>query len=322
MPALPMDEVEITRRIGDALGQKVEKVSAITGGNSSLTYSSRVLATGQEIVVKSCVPGLEPVRNRDMLRQAKVHKALESSNVPVPRVLAEDSGEPPEIAPFFVMERCLGECVEVTLSPLGSYSADNVRGRLVETCGYMGELHRTDPGDIGLGNQPVVGLEQEVQRWKDALDTCEEDLKEGTGDVFERLMGTVPVSLPPKLLHGDMRTGNVLAIEGTVTAIIDWEIWSISDPRIDLAWYLYFVEDEQRPAHPGKPTADELIDHYEAASGLRVNDLDWFRGLVRYKQTAAAAYHIRNARRRGETAEREDQYRNYLLTTARNFLGI
>jgi aminoglycoside phosphotransferase (APT) family kinase protein len=322
MPALPIDEVQLTRRVGDALGQEVEKVSAITGGNSSLTYSSRVLATGQEIVVKSGVPGLEPVRNRDMLRQAKVHKALESSNVPVPRVLAEDPGEPPEIAPFFVMERCLGECVEVTLSPIGAYTADHVRGRLIETCRYMGELHRTDLGAVGLGNQPVVGLEQEIQRWKDALETCEEDLKAGTGDVYERLMAKVPVALPPKLLHGDMRTGNVLAIEGTVTAIIDWEIWSVSDPRIDLAWYLYFVEDEQRPSQPGKPTADELIDHYEAASGLRVKDLDWFRGLVRYKQTAAAAYHIRNARRRGETAERQEKYCNYLLTTARDLLGI
>lgn len=322
MPALPMDEVELTRRVGEALGHEVEKVSAITGGNSSLTYSSRVLTTGQEIVVKSGVPGLEPVRNRDMLRQAKVHKALESSNVPVPRVLAEDSGEAPEIAPFFVMERCLGECVEVTLSPIGTYAADHIHGRLVETCGYMGELHRTDLRDIGLGNEPVVGLEQEIERWKDALETCEEDLRVGTGDVYERLMATVPVALPPKLLHGDMRTGNVLAIEGTVTAIIDWEIWSVSDPRIDLAWYLYFVEDEQRPSQAGKPTADELVDHYEAVSGLRVRDLDWFRGLVRYKQTAAAAYHIRNARRRGETAEREDKYCNYLLATARHFLGI
>jgi aminoglycoside phosphotransferase (APT) family kinase protein len=322
MPALPMDEVELTRRVGEALGQEVEKVSAITGGNSSLTYSSRVVVTGQEIVLKSGVPGLEPVRNRDMLRQAKVHKALESSKVPVPRVLAEDSGEPPEVPPFFVMERCPGECVEVTLSPIGTYSADHVRGRLVETCGYMGELHRTDPRNIGLGNQPVVGLEQEVQRWKDALDTCEEDLKEGTCDVYERLMGTVPISLPPKLLHGDMRTGNVLAVGGTVTAIIDWEIWSVSDPRIDLAWYLYFVEDEHRPSQPGKPAADELIDHYEAVSGLRVKDLDWFRGLVRYKQTAAAAYHIRNARRRGETAERADEYCKYLLATARDFLAL
>ncbi len=107
MPALPMDEVELTRRMRGRA--RTEGREGVCNHRWKLEPDllTRTLATGREIVVKSGVPGLEPVRNRDMLRQAKVHKALESSNVPVPRVLAEDPGEPPEIAPFFVMERCL-----------------------------------------------------------------------------------------------------------------------------------------------------------------------------------------------------------------------
>ena len=112
-------------------------------------------------------------------------------------------------------------------------------------------------------------------------------------------MNTVPTPIPTRLLHGDFRTGNTLAVEDHLTAIIDWEIWSRSDPRIDLAWFLIFVEADRRPPPSGMPCVEELIGTYDAVSGVEITDLDWFRALVRYKQTAAWAFITRNARRRG-----------------------
>ena len=32
-----------------------------------------------------------------------------------------------------------------------------------------------------------------------------------------------------------------------VSALIDWEIWSLSDPRLDLAWFLFFTEEAKHP---------------------------------------------------------------------------
>ncbi len=76
---------------------------------------------GDKIVVKVSPPGLDPVRNRDMLRQARVHKALEGSPVPVPTVLATDAGDPPDVPPFFVMEFVPGECVELAFLAPGDF---------------------------------------------------------------------------------------------------------------------------------------------------------------------------------------------------------
>jgi aminoglycoside phosphotransferase (APT) family kinase protein len=322
MPALPMDEAELTRRVGAALEAEVAPVQVMTGGTSSLVYSTVVVGSGQEVVVKSCVPGLEPVRNRDMLRQSRLHKALTGTAVPVPRVLAEDLGAPPEVAPFYVMERVDGECIEIASAPDGAFPPEVVRGRQLDTCRVMAELHNVDPDVVGLGDEPIVALEAEVQRWKNSFDVCDEDLKADTDDVYEGLMASIPPAIPSRLLHGDFRAGNTLALDDHVTAVIDWEIWSRSDPRIDLAWFLIFVEDDRR-AHPaGMPSVEELIARYTAVSGVDVKDLDWFRALVRYKQTAAGAFITRNARRRGAPVEPVDNTTGSLLVSARQLLGL
>jgi aminoglycoside phosphotransferase (APT) family kinase protein len=321
MPAKPMDEAELTTRVGAALGHEVEPVATLSGGASSLVYSTTVKDSGDEVVVKACHPGLDPVRNRDMLRQARMHEALTGTAVPVPQVLATDAGDPPDVPPFFVMRREAGDCIEVGFAPDGTFTPEVLRGRQMDTCRLMAELHKVDPVAVGLGDEPVTSLEAEVQRWTDSLAVCDEDLRAGTEDVGERLLATVPPAMPSRLLHGDFRTGNVLAVDDHVTSVIDWEIWSRSDPRIDLAWFLVFVEDERRPTPAGMPSVQELLDQYQSVSGSDLPDLDWFRALVRYKQTATGAFITRNARRRGAAVEPVDNSTSWLLTSARQLLG-
>lgn len=64
------------------------------------------------------------------------------------------------------------------------------------------------------------------------------------------------------LRHGDFRLGNTLAKEGRVRAVIDWEIWTVGDPRVDLAWYLMSTHSsKQRCAVrdvDGMPSDEEL----------------------------------------------------------------
>ena len=86
----------------------------------------------------------------------------------------------------------------------------------------------------------------------------------------------------------------------SIDGVIDWEIWSLGDRRLDLAWFLLLID----PAHPnrtlddtGLPTPQELTAAYEEASGQPVTDLDWFAALVRYKQAAASALIIKNNRK-------------------------
>ena len=39
-------------------------------------------------------------------------------------------------------------------------------------------------------------------------------------------------------MHGDFRLGNLLADDQGINAVVDWEIWSVGDPRVDVGWFL------------------------------------------------------------------------------------
>src|SRR6185312_12378595 len=93
-------------------GAELGELDALPGGISSLTYATTLTSTGEadrRVVVKVAPPGLEPVRNRDVLRQARVMAALDrAQGVRVPEVLITDEGSPP----FFVMAFVPGEAYE------------------------------------------------------------------------------------------------------------------------------------------------------------------------------------------------------------------
>jgi aminoglycoside phosphotransferase (APT) family kinase protein len=100
---------------------------------------------------------------------------------------------------------------------------------------------------------------------------------------------------------------------GRVDAVIDWEIWSIGDPRFDLAWFCMMMD-------PRHPTADpsgahvvspaDIIDRYQTSTGEVVQDYDWFLAATCYKQSAASALLTKRAVKRGELTIREQNVRD------------
>jgi aminoglycoside phosphotransferase (APT) family kinase protein len=254
-----------------------------------------------------------------------VQRALAGTKVPVPKPVAEHPGTPPDIPPFFIMSFEEGDCVEPNfLDPAVALPAAEVRDRELAAAAILGELHRVAPDAVGLGEEPEMTLEAEVERWQNALASCDEDLREGTEDVGQALAATVPPIGATVLMHGDFRLGNVLSHGHKVESVIDWELWARGDPRVDLAWFLMMANpdaDLHRRTSDGMPSTEELLTTYQQARGTEVTDLEWFAALVRYKQVAAGAFIARNARRRGVATASSDGNRG-LLASARRLLGI
>jgi aminoglycoside phosphotransferase (APT) family kinase protein len=125
----------------------------------------------------------------------------------------------------------------------------------------------------------------------------------------ERLRAQQPQPMSPTLLHGDWRLGNMLFLRTAVQGVIDWEIWSIADPRIDLAWFLMMCDTRHPGALPtsttssGMPDVASLTDEYAQQAGAPIRDLAWFRALVAYKQIATTALIARNAGKHGKPME-------------------
>src|SRR6478672_6798760 len=156
-------------------GVVIDDVQPLTGGASSLTFTGRVVNGPPEqgrIVLKVAPPGLEPVRNRDVARQARLMRALDGApGVRVPIVYFEDDGAPPEVPPFHAMNVVQGECLEPLLEAPSDAVMPLVPSRAFAAARMLAALHRVDPVAVGLGDEKQTTLEAEIKRWTRAFET-------------------------------------------------------------------------------------------------------------------------------------------------------
>jgi aminoglycoside phosphotransferase (APT) family kinase protein len=280
-------------------GSRVREVAVLAGGASSLTF--RGVLKERPVVVKVAPPGHEPVGHRDVLRQARILRALGPTDVPVPEVLVEDAESPP----LFVMSLVAGESFEPLFD--GGLGFDDIefdvvpdRYRSAAEC--LAALHLLSPGDLGVGEEPVVDAAAEVDRWCATLRTVDRDLVPGWEPVGDELLAGVPAPMGPAIVHGDFRLGNLLAVGSEVTAVIDWEIWSVGDPRIDLGWFLANADpvtySRPSPFVDAVPSRGDLLEHYAQRAGADVPDVAWFIALACFKSAATWSLIVKHNRRR------------------------
>ena len=279
----------------------VSGLHPLFGGASSVTLAG--LLGERPVVVKVAPPGVMPVLNRDVLRQSRIIRALGPSGVPVPEVLIEQPGDPPGIPPLFVMSFLDGSSVEPLFDRDAEPAAPNVvADRLRNAAIAMARLHSLQPASIGLDTEPVISLTAEIERWCRLLETIDPVLVLGWREVGAALRRSVPPALPPAVVHGDFRLGNLLAVDDRITAVIDWEIWSIGDPRVDAGWFLINADPatyrRPTPYTGSTPQPAELADIYATALGCAVPQLNWFQALACFKSAATWSLIVKHNRRR------------------------
>jgi aminoglycoside phosphotransferase (APT) family kinase protein len=147
-----------------------------------------------------------------------------------------------------------------------------------------------------------VGVSDEIDRWCRLLETVEPSLAPGWEEVASALRSTDVSPMPASVVHGDFRLGNLLADGIEITAIIDWEIWTVGDPRVDLGWFLVNADPATyRRATPyvdSLPSPGELAEVYAEALGRAVPDLELFQALACFKSTATWSLIVKHNRRR------------------------
>ena len=291
---------------------RVGTLEPLPGGISSLTYATTLSATGEgdrRVVVKVAPPGLEPVRNRDVLRQARVMAAVHRApGVLVPEVLVTDDGSPP----FFVMAFVPGEAYEPKWDVSSTPPTPAVVGARARAAARMlARLQAVAPSAVGIEDPPLA-LGEEVERWATLFATAGDDLRVNEPELHAALSARVPPGLGARrarILHGDYRLGNIQFDGEVPAAIIDWEIWSVGDPRTDLGWLMAFTDPVQQrvarrdaanqSAADAMPTAGELLAAYMDEAGLDAEpaDLRWFTAFAYYKLGAAMSVLAKRNRR-------------------------
>ena len=282
--------VAATLRASQGDDLEVSELSIMPGGHSGLTY--RLTAGAQDLVVKAVPPGQRSMGRHDMLRQARILQALADTDVPVPVVRAVDEQEPA----WFAMDLVAGESLEPVLDdpPVEPALAAARMRRAAEVLPVM---HAVPAAMLPVDGPPLTPAD-ELARWIRTMDAVPPELVPEAGRLQAKLAADVPDGVEPVLVHGDYRLGNILSLHADPVAVIDWEIWSIGDPRVELGWFLVFADGTNFPGVgrevPGLPAEDELVGLYTA--GGRLDRLEWFHALGRFKMAAIMGHNLRRHR--------------------------
>ncbi|HEY3015442.1 MAG TPA: phosphotransferase family protein [Nocardioides sp.] len=269
-------------------GLEVGSLTRLPGGHSGLTY--RVETGDGPLVVKSVPENQRSIGRHDMLRQARMIEALAPTDVPVPAVVAIDDAAPA----WFAMRLVHGESLEPVLDDPAVAPA-LAAARMRRAAQILPVLH-----DVPLDNVPVdtaaLSPSDELDRWARTMGAVPAHMVPDADRLRTRLAGSVPDAAAPTLVHGDYRLGNLICAETEPVALIDWEIWSVGDPRVELGWFLVFADGSNFPGVgrqvDGLPGREELVELY-AADGRPVEDLGWFDALGRYKMAAIMGHNLR-----------------------------
>jgi aminoglycoside phosphotransferase (APT) family kinase protein len=260
-----------------------------------------------------------PPSAHDVLREARLLRALEGTPVRVPRVLASDEGEVLGV-PFYVMEEMHGTVITSDVPE----ALDDPEGRrriCEELVDGLVEVHSVDWHKCGLEGygKPTGYLERQLRRFNGLWEFNKTRELPVVEEVGAWLASNLPESPESTIVHGDYRLGNVMVGEqppARLVAIFDWELSTIGDPLADVGYLTVTWAEAEDPAdisfsslsaatrRSGFLTREELMARYEEGSGRSVSALNWYQALALWK----AAVFMEGNYKRFTMGNSDDEY--------------
>ena len=233
-------------------------------------------------------------RNDIMLREYRVIAALKNTDVPHPQGIAVCDDTSVLGSCFYIMGHIDGWTPMGELPP--PFDQDPqlraaMANELVDAIARLGQVDWRAAGLEGFG-KPEGFLDRQVDRWLAHLDKIKFRELPGLDEAAQWLRKHTPHKFKAGIIHGDYQFANVMfhhGDEARLAAIVDWEMATVGDPLLDLAWILmtWPNPDEDRNTgyvdFSGMPSREELMHRYASISGLPVDAMDYYIVLARFK---------------------------------------
>jgi aminoglycoside phosphotransferase (APT) family kinase protein len=291
----------LAHRMPAASGVVVDELGRIYGGSSQETFRFRArwteagAAVEHRLILRRDTSAGLVVADRDL--EYNVYRALAGQGLPIPAAWFMELDSVWLDRPFFIMDLCPGK----PGSPFVPTDPYEGHGEAIgqQYWTILGRLAAIDHRAVGLSGLRNGAAHNgfwsvELDRWVQILDENEAVVEPAVRGAIRWLRRNRPAEpAKPAIVHGDYRSGNFLFTpDGTISAILDWEMCHVGDPLEDVAWGL----DPFWPITRHYPLEDGLA-RWEAASGMTVDRaaLDWWRLFSAVKAcaiwtTAAASF--------------------------------
>lgn len=238
-------------------------------------------------------------RDDGIFREWRIIEALDGSDVPHTAAIAACTDTTVLGRAFYLMGFVDG------WSPMGvdhwpaPFDTDLAARRglayqLVEGIALLSKVDWQAKGLADLG-RPDGFHERQVDRWTAFLDRIKGRELPGLDVASTWLRAHQPLDYIPGLMHGDYQFANVMYENGAparLAAIVDWEMGTVGDPKLDLAWMVQgWPEDTNAPEAAessyvdmtGMPSRDQMLARYAEVSCRQVDDIDYYVILAQWK---------------------------------------
>ncbi|MEN9683257.1 MAG: hypothetical protein RLZZ427_1008 [Pseudomonadota bacterium] len=264
MSAVPLEQglAHALARIGLPAPTGLERLSG--GANME---SWRFSAGHAVCILRRSPAGGQMIGGRSITyhTEAELIRAACAAGVMAPEVLVELE-EADGIGAGFIMTAIPG-----TPDPAVILGFDNPADLIADIGREMAATHRADVA--GLAELPVMETREALRQMRERYVSYGGD-RPILSLALRWLEANVPPAVPPRLVHGDFRMGNLLvgtegAAKGRLTGVLDWELAHLGDPHEDLAYGCMTVWAFSRPDRPafGLSSVEALATAYTAAGG-------------------------------------------------------
>jgi aminoglycoside phosphotransferase (APT) family kinase protein len=247
-----------------------------------------IRAVDRELVLRRPPFGNRVKSAHDMGREARVLSKLCPLYPPAPCPLLYCEDESVLGAPFYIMERRRGAILRgpVSLPP------ETLRRAGESLVDNLAQLHTVDLQATGLAEigKPEGYVDRQVAGWSRRYRESQTEPLADIDQVASWLRANQPAESGAALIHNDYKFDNLLLDPddpARMVAVLDWEMATVGDPLMDLGTSLGYWVEAGDPAplqslvvgpttRPGSLTRREVVEQYEAATGLAVQGVTFY----------------------------------------------
>ena len=269
--------------------------SLIAGGHSNLTF--RFIDAKKAVYVLRRPPLGHVLQSaHDMGREYRIISALENTQVPVPTTygLCEDASV--NGSSFYVMDFVEGSVPHNpdVMSELSSEERQSFGRHVVEV---LAHLHLTSPEDVGLGElgRKQGYIERQLKRWTQQWEATKTHEIPDMDETLRLLHAKHPEQIGASIVHGDYRPGNMIIRDGSMAALLDWELCTLGDPLADVGYLLNnwgeptdIPKDGSPTSIGGFPSRVAICEQYERLTGRSLAQINYYRAFSHWRLAAIA----------------------------------
>jgi aminoglycoside phosphotransferase (APT) family kinase protein len=228
-----------------------------------------------------------------MGREHRIISALGSTDVPVAPALGLCTDDDVNGAPFYVMGFVEGHVLRDAKSAEAALDETGRRTAGESTVDVLARIHAVDVDAVGLGDlgKREGYLARQLKRWYGQFQASNAETGRPVPlvhQLHERFAAAMPEQQGTAVVHGDYRLDNcMVAADGSVAAVLDWELCTLGDPLADLGLLLvYWTEPDDTTSvlvgrsapttAAGFPSRSDVVARYAATSNRDLSSLEYY----------------------------------------------